>query len=85
MYTKEKLVITNNIINLVFIPAMELDFIKALNAKEQKMEENGSEIITTDGSETVMMDGAEMLATPEVHDPSLYETVVSFFNQADHS
>ncbi len=43
------------------------------------MEENGSEIITTDGSETVLMDGAEMLATPEVHDPSLYETVVTFF------
>ncbi len=44
------------------------------------MEENGSEIITTDGSETVMMeDGTEMLLTPEVHDPSLYETVVSFF------
>jgi len=38
------------------------------------MEENGSEIITTDGSETAVMDGAEMLATPEVHNPSTYET-----------
>ena len=43
------------------------------------MEENGSEIITTDGSETVLMDGAEMLAIPEVHDPSMYETVVYIF------
>jgi len=43
------------------------------------MEENGSEIITTDGSETAVMDGAEMLATPEVHNPSTYETVVTFF------